>query len=222
MILTVALFLQAAMAHNVAPQDRRALDREMTRRLRRAIPMASNIELRSLSIEPIATCLHKEAAKDTDRFLSTSLMSKEEFERGTKLLEKHRSCMGRVMSIAMPVPVLRGALAQRRLLAQQSTLDTFAGQTARPMGRVPVAEGRPFIVAYATCLAVSQPGWTAAFLRTPSRSPGEKRQFMQFGDALKNCMPVDRSYNVDMPALRDEMAAVVDRLVTYGDGAKNA
>lgn len=222
MILAVALLLQAAPVPDVAPQDRRAFDRALTRRLSRSGLVLPNTEVRTVMVDPIATCLQKQASKDTERFLSTSLISPEEYQRGVKLLEKHRSCLGQVRSITMPIPRLRGALAQRRLLNQTTLLDTFASRSPQKMNRVPAVEGRPFLVLYATCLTMSQPAWAAALLRTPTRSAAEKRQFAQFGSTLNDCMPVDRSYNVDIPALRDEMAAVVDRMIASGDGAKNA
>ncbi|TPG12671.1 hypothetical protein [Sphingomonas oligophenolica] len=181
--------------------------------------LPENFETKTVAIDRIADCLIKHASKDATKFLQTPLLSGDEQVKGRHLLSAHASCFGRAFLFATPVPVLRGALAERRLASTSGALDSFARRTPAQFGRVPSIDGRPFLVGYAGCLAVTQPGWTSAFLRAPRESATERRQFMQFGDSLKACMPVDATYHVDIPALRDEMAAVVELMIAHGDGA---
>jgi len=158
-------------------------------------------------IGDFGACLFKQAPRESTKLLRTVLDSPQEREAAKTLANGHTSCIrGRVISARSGA--IRGAVAQAAFVRDPTLLEALTRRAGATPTRPPAADGRRFLIEYARCLVAADPQHTAAFLRTPYGSDAERNGFLAFGDTLKACMPLGEQYHVDIPDIRNQIAAI--------------
>lgn len=174
---------------------------------------SAQIVPKQIELGDFGKCLFKQAPRESTKLLRTELDSLQERDLARTLARGHGSCIrGPVLSGRSGA--IRGAVAQAALFANTALLDTLARHpTAAPL-RPPMADGRRFLIEYAQCLVAADPPHTAAFLRTPYSSDAEQGAFLDYGETLKACMPLGEQYRVDIPDIRNQIAAIAWQTAT--------
>jgi len=153
------------------------------------------------------TCLVHNAPSASAKLAHLPLESRAERDAAGTLANAQRGCVrGAVLSGR--VGAIRGAVAQALLDQQPALLDRLATMPDAAPVRASNAEGRAFVINYATCLIDASPAHTAALLRTPLASPEQRAAMLAYGDALKACMAEGAEYRLDIPDLRNHIASI--------------
>lgn len=172
---------------------------------------AQTLISKQVELGDFGACLLKQARGQSTKLLGTTLGSSEERELAITLARGHNACIrGRVLT--GQTGAIRGAVAQAVLFRDPVLLDRLAARPTAPAIRPEKADGRRFLIAYATCLTTAEPGKTAAFLHSGYGTAEERTGFLAYGDTLKACMPVGQEYQVDIPDLRNQIAAIAYQL----------
>jgi len=168
---------------------------------------AQAIVPKQVQIDDFASCLLRQAPRDSVKLLHSQLDSQEERSEAQMLAVGHSACIhGRVLSAR--TGQIRGGLAQAFLLRDPGLLDALAARPASAIVRPPFADGRAFVIEYAQCLVGARPAQTAAFLRTAFHSETERTAFLAYDGALSACMPFGAQYDVNIPDVRNQIAAI--------------
>jgi hypothetical protein len=168
---------------------------------------AQTLVPKQIELGDFGACLFKQAPRESTELLRSELASPKERTLAKRLAEDHVSCIhGR--GISGYSGAIRGAVAQAALLRDRTLLDALARRATAPAIRPPRARGRQFLIAYAQCLIAADPQHTVAFLETPYSSDAERSGFLAYGNALTSCMPFGEQFHVDIPDLRNQVAAI--------------
>lgn len=175
-------------------------------------------------ISEYAACVLKQSPDRVRTLLSTEIGSPEERTIAKTLMANMSSCTNGRMFISMRTGEARGALAEAVLKSDNALAQKAAQLSAEPVSRPTDTEGRKFVMAYARCLTAASPASARALVGTGYGSAEEKAAIMAFDAALKDCMPIGLSYNIDVPDVRNHVAtALYDRaLASSGRGDPNA
>ena len=147
---------------------------------------AQTLVPKQIELGDFGACLFKQAPRESTELLRSELASPEERTLAKRLAEDHVSCIhGR--GISGYSGAIRGAVAQAALLRDRTLLDALARRAAAPAMRPPRARGRQFLIAYAQCLIAAD---------------------LAYGNALTSCMPFGEQFHVDIPDLRNQVAAI--------------
>jgi len=169
--------------------------------------VAQTLISKQVQLGDFGTCLLKQAPVQSAKLLRTALGSAEENKQAGMLARGHNVCVHGLV-LTGKTGAIRGAVAQAALFQDSALLDTLAARPATTAMRPGRADGRQFLIAYATCLVGADPGKTASFLRTAYGTAEERAGFVAYGDTLKACMPLGQEYQADIPDLRNQIAAI--------------
>ena len=168
---------------------------------------SAQIVPKQVQLGDFGSCLLRQAPRESAKLLRTPLDSPEERELVRTIALGHESCV-RGAILSGRTGAIRGAIAQAALMGNPSLLDTLARSPSTAPVRPPMADGRRFLIEYAQCLVATDPRHTAAFLRTPYSSDAERDAFLDYGETLKSCMPIGERYDVSIPDIRNQVAAI--------------
>ncbi|SOB87802.1 hypothetical protein SAMN06297144_2939 [Sphingomonas guangdongensis] len=154
-------------------------------------------------------CLVRTAPRATGRLLMTPLGSSEEARLAHEVSRAGRTCLGGRPGLSLRTGAIRGAIAEAALARDGAVAARARALTATVADRPARANGRAFVIAYATCLVHSDPARSLTQLGQAIASQEERAAFLGFGDALTRCMPEKVRYNVDVTDVRNHIAAVL-------------
>ncbi len=169
--------------------------------------VAQRVVPRAPVIGSFGECAVRQSPGVARSLMQTELGSREEYQRARQLFMANGACIRGRAVLSSQVGEIRGTAAEALLRADQAALARLADSPARPAVRVPVAEGRAFVAAYAACLADADPAKSVALLATERQSRAELDAVMAFGDTLNDCMPMEASYRIDRFDVRNHIAA---------------
>lgn len=152
-------------------------------------------------------CLVRQGPKLSEKLARTPLASPQERQAVLTLTNAHSNCVKGVV-LSGKVGAIRGAVAQALLDRDAKLLDTLAARPDAPAVRPAKAEGRALVITYATCLLDAAPARTAAFLRTKVAGADQRPAMLAYDEVLKQCTPEGIEYRLDLPDLRNHLAAI--------------
>jgi hypothetical protein len=151
-------------------------------------------------------CVVRQAPRMSRELLATAPGSREEARLAASLAQGRAECL-RGLSLGFSTGAFRGAVAEAMLHTTPGALAALAGRGSAPPVRPASADGRAFVIAYATCIAEAEPALAVALLGTERTSAAERAATIAFGTVLSACMPEDLEYRLDIADLRNHIAA---------------
>lgn len=185
-----------------------------------APPAEAQLVPKQAVVNDFAACVARQADGRVRAALVTEFSSPEERKAISSVALAHPACLkGRRYVLSLQTGVMRGALAAAMLAKEPALLQSFSARPdGRPFRPAP-ADGRAFVIAYASCLAQSKPAHTGMFLGTPIASAEERTAYEAYGETLMACMPEGLRYTSNITDVRNHVAAIVYRRATERTGA---
>lgn len=175
-------------------------------------------------VSEFAACVLEQQPERSKALLASEADSFEERSLAKRLMEGTSSCTRGRAFISMHTGEARGALAEAMLRVDSALASAAARLTAVPVDRPTETVGRRFLIVYGRCLAARAPTEALALMATPYGSAAERDAVLGFDGALKDCMPLEFNYQLNIRDVRNHVAsALYDRaLAASGGGDKNA
>ncbi|MEI9852946.1 MAG: hypothetical protein WDN24_21180 [Sphingomonas sp.] len=172
---------------------------------------------KQIVLDAFGQCLVKQSPRLAARLLETPFSTKAEHDQAMTLAKANDACLRGRPVLSMQVGAIRGAVAEYALVSDEKLLDAARALPAAAPERPPIADGRAFVIAYATCIAHADPAHTVALIETPVASAEERSAFIGYGDTLKACMRWARNIRPTSPTF----ATTLPRRFTWlpGPGA---
>lgn len=179
---------------------------------------------KQIVVEDFAQCVLAQAPERSRQLLATQVNSVEEEKLARALMTGLPNCTKGRPVLTMKTGEARGALAEAVLKSDRDLASHLANLEAVPAPRPTETDGRKFVSAYGRCLAMASPANARTLIATEHGSSAEKTAMLGFDAALKDCMPIGFSYQINVGDVRNHVAtALYDRAIALtGGGDPNA
>ncbi len=116
-------------------------------------PASAQLVPKQIVLDAFGQCLVKQSPRLAARLLETPFSTKAEHDQAMTLAKANDACLRGRPVLSMQVGAIRGAVAEYALVSDEKLLDAARALPAAAPERPPIADGRAFVIAYATCIA---------------------------------------------------------------------
>lgn len=156
----------------------------------------------------VGACIVRQTGGAAQALMATEVGSREESWRARQVFTANPACIGDRSGLSARVGEVRGIVAEALLEGDAAARARLSARPSAAIVRVSgQLDGRAFVVAYAACLADSEPAKSVALLATPHHSQAEIDAFTAYGATLNDCMPEGATYRIDRFDVRNHIAA---------------
>lgn len=167
---------------------------------------------KKLVVQRFAECSLRNHPEKSVQALASVPDSREEARALRHLASLNDRCLGDRAYLSMQSGKLRGALAEM-LLKRDGGLSIVRGLPARAPVPVTGLGGRAFIIAFAQCLATSNPVRSAALLDSEIGSAAEGEAVAAMESDMAACVPEKTRLRIDLEDIRAHVADALYRVV---------
>lgn len=174
---------------------------------------AYRLESKQAVLADFADCAVGQVPDRVTTFLATAPNTREEGQALRRFAKLEACTRGRAF-VSARTGEMRGAIAEAALKRDAARLSALAARSAEAPARITerAAGTRPFVIAYASCIARAAPNAAVNLIHTGYASDAEKVAIMSIGEPLKACMPEGVAYQLNIRDVRNHVADALYRM----------
>jgi hypothetical protein len=174
---------------------------------------STGFEPKQATLADFADCAIGQAPEKVAAFLSTTPHTREE-SQSLRSFGNMEACTRGRSFVSARTGELRGALAEVALKRDAARLQAVSSRAAEAPARINERDtaSRPFVIAYAGCIARAAPAASVNLIQVAYSSEAEKAAIVAIGQPLKACMPEGVAYQLNIRDVRNHVADALYRM----------